>query len=51
MNLTDLKVYAINTTTLMVSLTAIEDTLKLALLIASIGYTVHKWYIMAKEKK
>lgn len=51
MNLTDLKVYAINTATLAVSFTAIEDTLKLLLLIASLGYTVHKWYLMAKDRK
>lgn len=51
MNLTDVKVYAFNTATLMVSFTAIEDALKLALLIASLGYTIHKWYAMVKNNE
>ena len=46
-----MKVYALNTATLMISFTAIEDALKLTLLIATIGYTIHKWYIMAKKNE
>lgn len=51
MNLTDAKVYALNTATLMISFTAIEAAMKLTLLIATIGYTIHKWYIMASKNE
>jgi len=47
----DLKVYALNTTSLMVTLTSLEDTLKIILLLASIGYTAHRWYLMSKKIK
>lgn len=47
----DLKVYALNTTSLMVTLTSLEDTLKIILLLASIGYTAHRWYLMSKKNK
>lgn len=46
---TDIKILAINTTTLMISFTTVEDVLKLVLLAASIGYTCHKWYLMSKN--
>jgi len=47
----DLKVYALNTTSLMVTLTSLEDTLKIILLLASIGYTAQRWYLMNKKNK
>jgi len=50
MNLTDFKIYAVNGSTLMISFTNIETIFKLILLGASIGYTVHKWYLMNKNK-
>ena len=37
MTTTDLKVYALNTTSLMVTFTSVEDILKIILLLASIG--------------
>ena len=50
MSITDAKVYAFNAASFVVSFTAIEDALKLALLCASLGYTVHKWYLMHKDE-
>lgn len=49
MNLTDLKIYGLNISALAISFTQIENTLKIMLLIASIGYTIQKWY-EAKKK-
>jgi hypothetical protein len=51
MTTTDLKVYALNTTSLMVTFTSVEDVLKIILLLASIGYTAQRWYLMNKKQK
>ncbi len=51
MTTTDLKVYALNTTSLMVTFTSVEDILKIILLLASIGYTAQRWYLMNKKQK
>lgn len=50
MNFTDIKLYALNSTTLMLSMSNIDDYLKIILLIISIGYTVQRWYLMNKNK-
>ena len=50
MSLTDIKIYALNGSSLMISFTNIDVVLKLTLLIVSIGYTLHKWYLMTKKK-
>jgi len=50
MSLTDIKIYALNGSSLMISFTNIDVALKLTLLIVSIGYTLHKWYLMTKKK-
>lgn len=42
--MTDLKVYAINAFSLVVSFTAIENSLKIILLLASIIYTMQRIY-------
>jgi hypothetical protein len=49
MNSTDLKVYMINTVTMLISMSNLEAMLKIVLLIASIGYTAQRWYLMNKE--
>jgi len=49
MNNTDLKVYMINTCTMLISMSNLEAMLKIVLLIASIGYTAQRWYLMNKE--
>ena len=51
MSFPDLKLYTINTLTMAVTFTNIEATLKILLLLASIGYTLQRWYIMNEQKK
>lgn len=48
---TDLKIYTLNLTSLFISMTAVEPMLKIVLLIASIGYTIQRWWIMNKTNK
>lgn len=47
----DLKLYFLNTVTMMLSFSNIESTLKIVLLIASIFYTVLKTVETLKKKK
>lgn len=51
MNLTDLKIYALNSAVLALNFTDIELGLKIILTIVAIGYTGHKWWLMVKENK
>lgn len=51
MNLQELKLYAINGSTLGVTtFTQIEDWLKIILLVVTIGYTIAKWSKVKKEE-
>lgn len=50
MNLTDLKIYGLNFGALVLSLTEIEAILKVAVLTATLGYTLHKWYYLRNGK-
>ena len=50
MDTTDVKVLILNSATMAVSFANVEDTLKILLLIVSIGYTAQRWYLMNKEK-
>ena len=48
----DIKIYAINSTTLGVTTFAnIEMTLKIILLLVTIGYTIHKWIEMKNKEQ
>ncbi len=51
MTVTDIKLYALNVTSLFISMTAIEPALKIILLVASIGYTIQRWWMMNKTNK
>ena len=51
MDVQDLKLYLINSLSLIISLSNIEMTLKIVLLLASIGYTITKWIEIYKKKK
>jgi len=51
MNLSDIKMYAFNISSLAISITNVDVVLKIVLLLLSIAYTVHKWYLMAKENE
>lgn len=50
MSLDDLRLYTFNIITLGVSFTAVEDGLKIILLLASIVYTLQKIYGTYKKK-
>ena len=47
----DLKVAVLNTVAFGLSMSAIETTLKIILLIVSIGNTLNRWYLAHKRKK
>jgi len=47
---TDIKVMLLNATTFTISFAHIEDALKIALLVISIGYTAQRWYLMHNKK-
>ena len=50
MDVQDLKLYLVNSLSLIISLSNIEMTLKIVLLLASIGYTFTKWVEIYKKK-
>ena len=50
MNLQDVRLYLFNIITLGISFTAVEDGLKIILLLASIVYTFQKIYVTYKKK-
>jgi hypothetical protein len=51
MNFNDIKILGINSLVLGVSMTQIDVVLKILLLLVSIGYTIHKWYLMYGKNK
>tara|TARA_R110000824_G_scaffold185827_1_gene366877 strand:- start:6287 stop:6451 length:165 start_codon:yes stop_codon:yes gene_type:complete len=52
MTFSDIKIYTLNSFAFAMSLSGIETTLKIVLLLASIGYTTHKWYVnVLRDKK
>ncbi len=51
MNLSDIKIYAMNAGALGVTtFTQVEDGLKIFLLLVTIGYTISKWVELKKDK-
>jgi len=51
MGLDDLKLYCLNITSFTIaSFDWLEPVLKITLLVVTIGYTVHKWLKLKKEK-
>jgi hypothetical protein len=50
MTFTDVKIYALNTTVFLASLSQIEPFLKVLLLLVSIGYTLNRWWVLDKNK-
>lgn len=44
MTVQDLKIYILNTSALAISFSGIEMTLKIILLLVTIGYTLFKWH-------
>ena len=51
MGATDLKMYLLNGSAMIISLTKIEPALKIILLLLSIGYTINRWYALYNEKQ
>lgn len=51
MNLQDIKIYSFNTAALTISMTNVDDILKMLLLSVSIGYTIQKWYLLNKRRR
>ena len=51
MNMSDIKLYAINGISLAMSFAHIDTVLKIVLLSASIGYTLQRWYLLDKERR
>ena len=46
----DIKLLGMNATSLAMSFSDIDTTLKVILLVLSIGYTLQKWWLMNKNK-
>ena len=51
MSISDIKILSINGIVLGISMTQIDVLLKIIFLLVSIGYTLHKWYIMNGKNK
>ena len=52
MDLNSLKLYIINLSAITVStMDILEDSLKILLLLVTIGYTIQKWYELKKKNK
>ena len=49
MNEHDVRLVLLNTTAMTVSMAQVEILLKLTLLLMSIGYTAHRWYLLRKK--
>ena len=47
---TDYKTLIINLGTFLFSMTNIDIALKITLLVVTIGYTLHKWYLLNNKK-
>jgi hypothetical protein len=47
--ITDYKTLLINLGTFLFSMTNIDIVLKIILLVVTIGYTLHKWYLLNKN--
>ena len=51
MSFSDIKIYGLNSLALAVSMANIDVILKVTLLTVSIGYTIHKWFLMYGKNK
>jgi hypothetical protein len=48
--MSDLKLYLLNAGSLAVSFSTVEMTLKIMLLLVSLGYTLYKWNLLRKKQ-
>ena len=49
--MSDIKLYALNGASLLMSFSQIDTILKILLLALSVGYTAQKWYMLDKERR
>lgn len=49
-HVTEIKLWILNTSAIIFTLTDFQDMLKVLILLASFGYTARKWYLMEKNK-
>lgn len=49
--LTDLKIYLVNGAVIGATFSSIDIALKMLLVLITLGYTSHKWYLMYKKNK
>jgi hypothetical protein len=50
-DMSDIKLYALNATSLALSFSQLDMVLKILLLVISVGYTAQKWYLLDKERR
>ena len=51
MSLGDIKMYALNISSLVISITNVDVVLKIILLLLSIGYTINKWVLLKRDNE
>lgn len=51
LSITDLKIYAVNATAMVINFANVDLGLKIILTIVAIGYTINKWWFMIQEKR
>ena len=51
MSFGDIKLYTLSLSTMAITMTQIDNYLKIALLLITIGYTLHKWIHLKKKDK
>ena len=51
MNIVDIKMVVINISALAISMSQVDTTLKITLLVISIGYTLNKWYYVIRNRR
>jgi len=51
MSLGDIKLYTLSIGTMALTMTQIDNYLKILLLLITIGYTLHKWIHLKKKEK
>ena len=51
MSFGDVKMYALNIGSLVISITNVDVVLKIILLLLSIGYTINKWVLLKRDNE
>ena len=51
MNFNDIKFFAVNTAGLLISISNLEQGLRLMIGLVTLGYGLHKWYLMYEKNK